>query len=73
MDSKIKFIVVFLSTYTVYWALFGPLDGISTMTPSGLGIPVSNVVLRSPTTPDCYQLSVTPNGTITTKWVPCNQ
>lgn len=63
---------VLVSTQT-YWAIWGPVET-STATPSVIGISsgvVSNVILKSPNTPDCYQLTVTPNGTIGTKWAQC--
>lgn len=79
MKRWASLIAVALSTTTatpkIYWAIFGEVE-VSTMTPPGLGIstgPVSNVILKSPTTPDCYTLTVTPNGTIGTKWTKCPQ
>lgn len=53
-----------LSTPTVSQVAYstGPLSNI-----------VSNVVLCSSTTapvPDCYKLLISPNGTISSKWVP---
>lgn len=61
------------ATDVYYWAVFGKLE-VSTATASGLGLStgtVSNVILKSPNSPDCYQLTVSPNGTIGTKWVLC--
>lgn len=65
--------VVMLSTSTVYWAIWGPID-VSSGTPAMVGVstgPVANVILHSQTTPDCYQLIVTPNGTLGTQWTQC--
>lgn len=57
----------------VYWAIWGPLE-VSTSTPENIGVssgPVSNVLLRSQTTKDCYTLAVNPNGSLYTKWTTC--
>lgn len=58
---------------SVWWAVFGPLE-VSTMTSTSVGLStgaITNVILKSATTPDCYILTVTPNGTIGTKWIQC--
>lgn len=78
MKHIILLLAVLISTDTfvpqAYWAIFGPLE-VSTETTGGfIGIstgPVSNVILHSPTTPDCYRIVVTPNGTLKTEWVVC--
>lgn len=54
-----------------YWALFGVVET-STMTPTELEVPTGPIaapILCAQETPDCYQLGVTPNGTITRTWV----
>lgn len=63
-----------------FWAV-GPLDSLEQMTtvqtvvaPSTgpLSNIVSNVVICSSTSasiPDCYRITVTPNGTLGTRWV----
>jgi hypothetical protein len=57
----------------VYWSMWGAINT-STMTPVMVGVSSGTlpaILLKSPTTPDCYQLAVQPNGTLYTIWVQC--
>lgn len=57
------------------WIAFGPFNVEASTTP----IPSETIqcstptalILKSPTTPDCYMPTVTPNGTLGTRWVKC--
>ena len=64
----------FLQGTSAFWLIGGPFDyDVEVATPSVVvsTAPAQNVILKSPTTPDCYQITVTPNGTLGTKWVKC--
>lgn len=69
---------VHFETGKTYWMLFGEIDS-STETLALFGVGPSTaapatsqqIILKSPTTPDCYLPGVNPNGSWKPTWVPC--
>lgn len=75
-------LAVVLSTTTipvggsVWWFIGGPVDVssqavVSSTRPVVTSTQTVPVILKSATTNDCYRLTVAPNGTLGTVWVPC--
>lgn len=52
----------------------GCLDSIDQFeTPTVSTQPATSVILKSRTSPDCYRITVSPNGTLGTQWTVCPQ